>query len=322
MASELQKSLGYFGVLPNELVIKVMSWLTLSERLCFMRAFPKFKDFGQTSSLKRRVMTSSDIYLDSGDLKKLIDPEQAAFELSLSHVGYVDYTKTILGITNLMNNLQELTLKNCRLNPLCCMCTCGCLTDQSSYAQWVFFECPAVRELAKIKVIKFEFCDSLIGPTEAMKCWGQFFKMLRKFNNNNTSEVIFTNMFTISEFIHLLSMIQNDKKVEFENLRREWLSMDDPLITSAEFVACKLYVKLGVFLRVLSDCTLGHPWPFMETYAYGNDPPNKLLRVTVKARKDDEGGAEIMNVRVTEAFPMYTFRMDVKSVAQRCLQFW
>ncbi len=308
----------HFKVLPNELIIKVMASLTLGERLCFMRAFPRFKGFGLDSGLKKSVMTSYDLHLDSYELKKVLDHEQTAFELSLDHDGHVNYTKTILELTQLMCNLQEVTLKNCRFNIM--RCTCGCPTYQSG-----FFKCSVVRELAKVKVVNFDACDSLTEFELAMACWGNFLDMHHKFsekdsNLNTLPEVSFTNMFSTKGLVTLLLNLTKVKKVEFVNLDGECVSMDDPSLTSPEFASVYVYARLVFFLRALCESILANLEPLLEKYMGGILPSKKLVRVSFMVEKDDNSGVPKKNVSITEDFHLDSFRMHVKTIADEFMQ--
>ncbi len=159
MALDPQQSLGSFGVLPYELVVKVMAELTLQARFYFIKAYPQYKYLGQASSLKTRSIKRSNICFRKQDLQWLLDPNGVAIELSLDRKAL---TRTYLDVASLMPNLQEVTLKNCRFH----LPSCSTITDQQRNSARKF-----INELGKVKILNFDSCSCFTRPNFDNFCW-------------------------------------------------------------------------------------------------------------------------------------------------------
>ncbi len=164
MASDLQEDMCLFGLLPKELVVEVMTKLSLQTRYYFIMAYPQYKCLGQISSLKRRLIKRSNICMNKENLQWLLDPNGTAIELSLDRRMLM---KTYFDTAALMSNLQEVTLKNCRLHLPSCNSFIKTVVRQSVRK--------FLNELGKIRHVKFDGCTCFCKAKGITNdCWGEY----------------------------------------------------------------------------------------------------------------------------------------------------
>ncbi len=194
----MEDSLTYFRVLPNELLLKVMAHLTIQSRHYFIKAYPQYKYLGQDSSLKTRSIKRSNVRLDKEDLQWLLDPNGTALELSLDRVSLI---RTYFDANELMCNLQEVTLKNCRFD----LFRCSWLSDSRRNKASQFMDA-----LEKVKFLKLDGCKCLCRKEEYVTDSWTHFISLQHFHGAMAPKpeiLAYHNMITMAVFKRVMKIL-------------------------------------------------------------------------------------------------------------------
>ncbi len=303
-----------FCMLPNELVLKVMTYLGLEERLCFMDAFPKFEGFCKVKSLQTRTIADRDIYLTRQHLERVLDPNGTAIKLSNINLNAIHGSQLISDVSTIMPNLQEFTLKNCILDPVVCECY-----DQP---KWEFFSCSSLESLTNIKVFKYNSCTySCDDPDLILRSWRSFYHqhLFRREFRDSLAEVSFANTFSNFDLMrHLNSLIifllhsgfkkNSDINFVIENLEGESVSLNKttlaiPPSSNSKELLTKFIICLKAFYRMM-DWTDDF-WPLVT------DSEESKMRCGEMQVKSD--GTRYADIRVIVDFDMREFKRELAS---------
>ncbi len=212
----------YFSILPNELVLEVLSSLTLKDRLNFLKIFPRHLRLAQDTSLKTRHITCYDADLSKEELEKVLDHEGTAIELTL------EYPKTVLrpilvaDIFSLMPHLQEVTFRECipdaRTVP----------RGETLPNHWNL--------LTKLRVLNVDRCRCYTHLCyQASRCWLHFLQMRgvsHSADDNSLRRISYRDSISRYELASVLARAfriasESDNEVSFqlENLRGEVMDL-------------------------------------------------------------------------------------------------
>ncbi len=232
-----EAALSYLHFLPNEMLVKLFERLTLTQRLSLIQAYPKLKDFGQSETLKKRVITTFDAFLNDQELSLVLNQEGTEIELFLDHFLVMPSIGMILNISRLMPNLREITLSKCQLHTVMCSCQLECPSNYHTKAS-LFWE-----ELTNVEVLNFNRCTLKYAHFEPdmdnLMDWQRWSKFLKHFilksPSDKLQEVTFCDTFPIVDYWQVMTCIRMgscsldqpdiDMSIEVENMNGESLDI-------------------------------------------------------------------------------------------------
>ncbi len=318
-----------FSILPNELFLKVLGYLTIAERLEFATAFPQFEAISKDPGLFKRTLTVSDMnrYKDPKDLKEVLDPNGTAIQVSLEHnkTRHLLEFRMILDIFDIMQHLQELTLCKCHLY----IGSCSCRDVSFCKKQCVFLK----DLMSRPKVLNLDSCvfpnnhmidSTLSGPA---RIWYDLALLHEKHINKEnfprqSLEVTLLNTLPIVHFGKIrynwiwsnwcddrCEGLRRGTPVEVENLKGEVVNLTKFMrlgLTLAydEWDRTTVQVCHRAFYKIMG-------WDKMLRERFDphhRDPCSGIFARKVRIRI---GRAGILGIRLTEDFDMDEFKREL-----------
>ncbi len=225
--------------------MKVMAAMSLKDRLSMLEAYPRLEEFGQSSALKTRVVTTSDSNMSKKDLERVLDLAAKEIQVSVDSLR----SRLVLNVVRLMPNLQEVTLKSCTFSVSDCGVKKRCRDIKVKHA--AFLDCRVWKALARrVKSLEIDSCKTQGKHNINMskECWRYLFSnyFFSRDPANTLEKIIFKN--TEMSF-HTNIGPYTIETAEVENLAGESLNLRELVLPNHYF--CKPQFQLLMYLNLL-----------------------------------------------------------------------
>ncbi len=313
----VEAGLSRFDIFPDELILKVMGFLSVTERLQFAAAYPQFQEFRWDLSLFKKTLTVADASKNLQSLLEVLDPNGTAIKISLGHNKTRQFLRPLLILDTfaIMQHLQEVTLTECQVY----IGTCTCRHNLVCNKQCLFMR----TLLTRPKVLNLHNCNhtypksrnsSLTVPERIWQDWAWLFDRYIDGENQarQLQEITLLNTLPIVEFQQMSQAwsaswtgLIGRIPIEVENLEGEVLNLtkimrlDSPFRCHSMIRVCHraIYKTMG-WSKLLRD----------RKNIHHNDLGTGITFRKVRIRIGETG---IAGVRLTEDFDVGELKREL-----------